>query len=139
MSFLVISSYLIASLSLGFGLFVWIKGSRKPLHSLWAFFCVCVGLWSYGLGKEVSASSLHASIAWMIVSYLGSILIPAVYLHFVMLLLNRFSKSLIVVAYGIAACLQITNFSGRLFSAAPLPPFNFYTVPRFPFYIFTLY
>src|ERR1051325_2095025 len=73
------------------------------------------------------------------VHYLGANVIPDLFLQFVCTFLDLDRKRLIQSAYGLAILLQILSFVGLEASIAPLPPFNFYTIPLPCYLIFVLY
>lgn len=122
------------------GTFVFLRGVHNPINRLWAFFCISVGLWSLGLGRMVGSQTLEQAIFWLQwVHYMGAIMIPIAFFHFVMAYLGMTKRQWLICGYGTAVILQVLNFTGLLASLDVLPPFNFYTVPKPTYVLFVMY
>lgn len=128
--------------SLLLGAFVYLKGREKGPNRIWGITSLCVSLWSLGLGMMSKAGGQQEALFWLKnVHYLGALFIPTTFLHYVLALINKTSihKKALVFGYLFTLLLQIANFSGTLATAAPLPPFSYYTRPA-PLYIpFTIF
>ena len=134
------SCLITAFLSVLLGAFVMSRGIRSNLYRLWALFCLSVATWSAGLGLLVRSSSAHEAMFWLqYVHYVGAILIPILFFHFVLQLIQVRRSVWLILGYATAALLEGLSLAGLLANVAPLPPFNFYTVPRPSYGLFVLY
>ncbi len=122
------------------GAFVFIKGIHSKTNRLWAFFCISVGFWSLGLGMMVGSTEMGQALFWLRwIHYLGAIMIPVAFFHFVLAYLGEIKRRLLLMGYGLTVSLQVLNVTGSLATLEPLPPFNFYTVPQLPYALFVGY
>ena len=129
-----------AGLSALLGLFVFAKDPRKPLNVFWCLFCLSVGTWSAGLGMMVRSATMSEALWWLKnVHYVGAIMIPIFFFHFVAIFFQLKVRRLVVLGYALTFIQQILSLGGLLASVAPLPPFNFYTIPLPSYAIFVLY
>jgi hypothetical protein len=129
-----------ALLSVLLGLFVLLKGHKRPVNVYWSLFCFSVASWSFGLGMMVHSQTFERAYFWLRwVHYAGAIMIPIFFLHFVVLYLDLKIRRFLVVGYTVAFAQQILSIGGLLASLEPLPPFTFYTVPRPAYVIFVAY
>ena len=134
------SCVIMAFLCAGFGIFVWVKGLRQPVHRLWMFFCLAVGFWSLGKGMMVRSGTFAEAYFWQQwFLYTGAIMIPIVFLHFVMVITENQLPDILTVGYLLAGVLQIMNVAGYLVSIKVQPPFNYYTDPLKFFWLFLSY
>jgi two-component system, NtrC family, sensor kinase len=124
-------------LSLLFGAFVVYMNPRGMLNILWFSVSFSVALWSIGLGMMTSALNYSSATFWLQVHYLGAILIPVVFLHFVLQFEKRSNNILLVGGYGLAALFIVFSNLGLLVDTIPRPGFNFYTEARnfYPLYV----
>ncbi len=127
-------------LSVGLGVLVWLKGMRQKIHKLWMLFCGAVGLWSLGIGFMANAKSITLAYFWQQwFCYVGAIMIPILFLHFVSLFVGANSPRVLIGGYLVALFLQIFNATGHFAAIRVQPPFNYYTLPLKSFHVFTLY
>jgi two-component system NtrC family sensor kinase len=134
------SSIATAIFSLGFGLFVLLKGIHKPVNRLWFLTTASVALWCLGMGMMVRSSDAMTANMWQeYVDYLGSIMIPIFFLHFVTLVVNQKFRFLLYSGYFAALLLEGLNLTGHLISVRIQPPFNFYTQPLPTYGFFVAY
>lgn len=129
-----------AFLSLSLGIVVLIYGHKQKISRLWAMFCFSVGLWSFGLGMMVRAQSYQTAFMWLRwVHYLGAIMIPIFFFHFVVHFLQLQKTKLLWAGYALAFIQQVISLTGNLAQLEPLKPFNYYTVPKPTYGLFVLY
>jgi len=134
------SCELTALFSLAFAFFVFFQGKRKPSHLIWCCMCLAVGTWSLGQGRSVTAPTPEESMFWLRwFDYLGAILIPVFFYHFVLLVLSIEQKWLLWSSYALAFCLEGLSLTGALYSVRSYPPFTYYTVPFPPYTLFLIY
>lgn len=127
-------------LSFVLGLFVLFKTAKAKEHLLWSCFSFSVASWSLGLAMMVRSGSSQEATFWLRwVHYLGAIMIPICFFHFASLFLNLHLKRHIQMGYLFAGLQQILSIFGFLAYVEPLPPFNFYTLPKPAYGIFVIY
>jgi len=126
--------------SAGFSVFVWLKGRDRLVNQLWALTCLAIGAWSLGLGMMTRSASWGGAYAWQTyVQYPGAIMIPILFLHFVMRVLSVRTRAVLALGYLMAALLLVLNASGRLASIHVQPPFHYYTIPLQLYRLFVVY
>ena len=99
-----------------------------------------VAVWALGLGLMASATQVQTATFYLrYIHYLGALMIPVFFLHFVLELLGitKQKKVPLCLTYAAMIVLQIFNFSGHLAYVKPIAPFNFYTQPYPSYYVFT--
>jgi signal transduction histidine kinase len=136
-----IVNYAIGSLlSFLLGLFVLYRGqSRMLTRKTWFFLCVFVSLWHAGKFL-IAISQSEASAFWAIhLMYVGAILIPPCYLHFILSILEAEKRDRFTI--GVAYCFGILAlyllFSGWFLQGVrPDPVINYYEVPASPYWIY---
>lgn len=127
------SCFITSVFSVGLGIFVYLKGPQKPANLLWFIMCISISVWALGLGMTMCTPSLESALRWTRLQYVGCNMIPVLFLHFVMKVLNIPSNRFLKINYGIAVLLQLLSLTGLLESVAPHPPYTYYTA-RGPFY-----
>jgi two-component system NtrC family sensor kinase len=120
-------------LSFLFGLFVLYRGeARGPTRKAWFFLCVFISLWHTGhFLMQIAPSELFAQMAVYPI-YVGAILIPPCYLHFILSLLDeeRKHRSLLIVCYVVGVVELILLVGGWLIAGVTYDPHGvFYEVP----------
>ena len=134
-------NYAIGSLlSLLFGLFVLYRGqSRMLTRKTWFFLCVFVCLWHAGKFLIATSESETSAFLAIRVMYVGAILIPPFYLHFILSILEaeRRDRLIIHVAYGFGVLELVLLFTGLLLQGVrPDPVISYYEVPASPYWIY---
>jgi len=122
------------------GLFVLYRGETRELtRKTWFSLCLSASLWN--AGKFLIEIAENESLAQMALYplYVGAILIPSCYLHFVLSLVAEVKKyrSALIVAY-IASVIELgLLFSGMLIEGvAYYPDVGFYEVPAGSFWLY---
>jgi len=134
-------NYAIGSLlSFLLGLFVLYRGqSRMLTRKTWFFLCLFVSVWHAGKFL-IAISQSEASAFWAIhLMYVGAILIPPCYVHFILSILETEKRDRFII--GLAYCFGILElyllFSGWLLQGVrPDPVINYYEVPASPYWIY---
>src|SRR4051812_22323844 len=91
-----------SALSFGFGIVVALNRHRAPKRSyiwLWAGFCFAVAFWSLGLGMMTRSASPETATYWLDVHYFGAILIPTLFLHFILSFLQIAEKKSTLILF----------------------------------------
>ncbi|MDD4289994.1 MAG: histidine kinase N-terminal 7TM domain-containing protein, partial [Patescibacteria group bacterium] len=134
--FFAYSSLITAIASFCIGVFVIIKNSKSKLNILWFATSFSVGIWSFGLYREVLSSSENEALFWNRILYVGAIFIPIFLYHFIINLLEIENKRiwLLFVGYIASFVFFILNFTKLFVSGVP-SSFGFkYWVKPGPFY-----
>jgi len=122
------------------GLFVLYRGETRELtRKTWFWLCLSASLWNAGKFLiEIAENETLAQMA-LYPLYVGAILIPSCYLHFVLSLVAEVKKyrSALIVAY-IASVIELgLLFSGMLIEGvAYYPDGGFYEVPARPYWLY---
>jgi len=122
------------------GLFVLYRGETRELtRKTWFSLCLSASLWNAGKFLiEIAENETLAQMA-LYPLYVGAILIPSCYLHFVLSLVAEVKKyrSALIVAY-IASVIELgLLFSGMLIEGvAYYPDVGFYEVPAGSFWLY---
>ncbi len=120
-------------LSFLLGLFVLYRGETRELtRRTWFFLCVFISIWHAGHFLMEIAQSETLAQRSIYPIYIGAILIPPCYLHFILSLLDEERKHspLLVVSYIFAAVQLALLVSGWLVDGAKFYPHGrFYEVP----------
>jgi signal transduction histidine kinase len=137
----VISSFLTAGTSFLLGLFVLL--SKLEIRKLWFLTTLCISIWSFSLGMEVSSTSYEIAFLWNRFLNLGAIFMPIFFYNFITLFLkvNKKEKILVFTGYFCALIFSIFNFFTRLFVKGVPPKAGFsYWIEVGPiYYLFFAY
>lgn len=76
-----------------FGVFCLAKNRTYRLNQLWSLSSLMIAIWSFGLGMMVSSGSLQNAHMWLVVHYIGAILIPPTFLHYTFELTEASAKT----------------------------------------------
>ena len=108
-----LSSLITGVLSLGLSIFVFLRGSRSKLNRLWAITSFLTALWSFGLCGVTFFMSYDNAFYSQVLLDISGILIPVVFLNFVIVLINRKEqlKRILYSFYIFATCLIVLSFS----------------------------
>ncbi len=94
-----------AGVSILYGCYVIIKSKRTQVAQLYFLMSMAIAVWGIGYWQWLLASTPDEAIFWLRVLTIGSLFIPAFYLHWVFSLLNvktLFSNSLLLSTYLIS-------------------------------------
>ncbi len=128
-------------ISFFFTMLVLYKNPKAKTNITWSLMGFSVAVWALGLGLMASATEVQTATFYLrYIHYLGALMIPTFFLHFVLELLGitKQKKIPLSVTYAATALLQAANLSGHLAYVKPISPFNFYTQPYPIYYGFTL-
>ncbi len=89
------------------------------------------------MGFLTGATDNQGATRWLHVHYLGAILIPVFFLHFVQVLVNKGQALILYGGYVLSGVFLFLNFTGRLADVVPKAQFSFYTAPlaAYPAYV----
>ena len=113
MSFWALAALINALTATGFGLFVYINNKRNPTNIAWGLFSATIAFWSYSYFFWQISNQESLALFWCKVLTMGSIFIPAVFLHFILIWLDMYNsrKKLLVFCYSISIIAFILNFT----------------------------
>ncbi len=124
--------------SLSFGFLVIYKNWRDTINRV--FFLLMIGMivWSFGYWQWLSSAGHDSALFWTRILSVGSTLIPAFYLHWVLLLLGRPKiKRLLVFVYFLAGLFLMFSFSDLFVKdVAPRLSFPFWPQPGLLYHIY---
>ncbi len=137
MSAFTLSCLLTGSISFAFGLFVTLNHPTARTNRLWGLASLSVAIWSTGLGFVAYATDYQNAIQWLHVHYVGAILIPVFFLHFVEALVQKDRAYIRYAVYSLGGVFLFLNFTHRLVDVVPKAPFSYYTAPlaAYPAYV----
>ena len=141
----IFSFYCIASAFcyLIFGIFCLIKNRTRRINQLWSISSLMIAIWSFGLGMMVSADSFQIAQTWLVIHYLGAILIPPTFLHYTFELTEtstRIKKQLLFWYPLFLSFLFLNFFKQDLIVrvSAHKPFFHYYTDVAPLYYVYTI-
>jgi len=108
--------------------FVFFKGPKKKLNYIYSAWALCVGLWSFFLVLNILAPTQEMAALWCHALHIWAIILPAVYVHFVLLFLGRYEKkqALVYALYIASAILVVIDFTPWFLTAVFREKFNFF-------------
>ncbi|MFH1202240.1 MAG: ATP-binding protein [Candidatus Omnitrophota bacterium] len=125
--------------SLALGIFVFFSNRKQTVNKIFFIFCLCIAEWSFcqswigWIGKE------NLVLLFGKLEHIGVILIPVLFLHFVVKLLNIKKAFILKSAYVIAIIFLLT-FPSKLYLNKVIPnQFIKYSFFVGPLYILTWY
>jgi len=135
----IISCAFAGTLSLLLGIFVYLRNKTSNVSKVGMFLNFGVGLWTWSLfGRELSIEKTTA-LFFIRLSYVGVIFIPAIFLHFVSLIIKEVKYKLILPVYALFLIFLIFN-STPLFikDAGPILSFHYYGIPGVIYPLFVI-
>ena len=129
--------YLIASLltalsSLLLGSYVFLRNKKRILNITYFLFNISIAIWSFGFAMTITAPDKTMGLFWVRFLNVGAILIPGLFLHFILALLeiDKKKRALLKFTYFIISIILVFNFTDLLIKdVAPKLFFNYYSVP----------
>src|SRR5439155_20606422 len=110
------------------------------INFLWCMVCFSVADWSFGQGMLVRSASFAEAYFWTRwVHHTGAIMIPAVFFHFVVSVMNLKMPRTVWLHYVIAAVLLVMDVSGSLMTVKLSPPFTYFASPLPNYRLFVAY
>jgi signal transduction histidine kinase len=103
----------VAVLTAVVGAVMFLLGSER-LHYVWGFFCVAVCIWMGAFFMLSQASDPLTATYWWRVSYIGIILIPFTYFHFVLEYTHKSKFLPVMLLYSFAFLLIVVNLTTNL-------------------------
>jgi len=102
--------------NLGISFLVYTKGRSSKLAKIWAVFTLCVAIYGFGGFMASGAKNYDSAFFWWRFSYVGVILLPALFTHFVYTFLEIRRSVLVNIVYFMTIIIWFANiFSKSLF------------------------
>jgi len=137
-----VSALITAVSSIFFGLFVYFSGEKTKLNLSWLFASSVIGLWSLGFFGLVFSTNISTAWFWQYILDIGGICIPILYFNFLLHLLKRDKKLMVLQVFALLAAtfLIILNFT-TLYKTGVSPKFgiNYWIDPGRLYFLFPLY
>lgn len=131
---------LVTTLSnLAFASFVYFKNRRGLVNKIYPLFSLSIGTWSLGWFKMISSTNLTEASHWANIASVGSVFIPAFFLHFIFVISDiiEHRRKILIANYILAFIFLFFCYFTNLFikDIAPIFLFKYYMRPG-PIYIF---
>ncbi|NTV29620.1 MAG: hypothetical protein HGA80_06025, partial [Candidatus Omnitrophica bacterium] len=121
--------------ALASGVFVFIRNRGSLVNKTWLGTALTSAIWSLGYCAMISSATEQMAWWGCWVLHAASVFIPALHLHFVLALLNRHRRGVLIFAYLFSLVLFLVNPS-KLFIQSVVPRFGFhYCCTAGPIYI----
>lgn len=136
------SSYVTAAVSTLFGIFVFLKSSRRSINRAFFLLAASVSCWAFFVARMISESSAQKALLWSELEHYGVILIPPAYYHFACSVLEIVEqrRQFIRIGYALAIPFFILNaFHLLVAQVSPKSYFNFYENPTGLYNLLLLY
>ena len=140
-----ISGLLIGISSLLFGIFVFVKNRTSKINRLFTLLVISVTIWGLGSYKVGLTIDPSEALFWWRITYIGIILIPVLFCHFVYLFLELKKRKLLYLIYFFGLfflILEWTPWADLFFGEANITLFFsslYFVYPRtflFTFFVF---
>jgi len=97
----------------GFGLFVYLNNKKNPTNISWGLFSATIAFWSYNYFLWQISNQESLALFWCRALTMGSIFIPIVFLHFLLIWLDMYNskKKLLIFCYFISLVASVLNFT----------------------------
>lgn len=104
-----ISNILTAATSSAMSIFVLTRSRNNRLCRIWAAFAACVAIYGTGAFMASSAADERSAFIWWQISYVGVIMLPALFLHFVYAFLDLRRYYLPILIYAMSFMILATD------------------------------
>ncbi len=123
--------FVTAVFSLLLGLFVLLQNRKAPVNQAWAMFTLIMAFAFFSFVNLITSSSKSDALFWDKLLYIGFILLPVFFLHFVLEILGVYNekKMLMFYSYGTAALFVFIMVFTRSFitDIGPKMEFSYWT------------
>ena len=127
------------AVSLAIALLAMAYSKNRPVNKIFALLATAVGIWSFGLFNHTLSNNPESAMFWSKFLHTAAIFIPALYLNFILELLNRRNYVTIGVSYSVCLILVILLNFTNLFIREVSPIIKFSYFPKgglvYSFYI----
>lgn len=145
--FFKISFLLGAILPFFVGLAVFSKGKEKSINISFFFLSISSAVWSIGFLFLLNSTSYNTAYIWRLFMDFGSILLPAFWVHFVLIILdqNKINVKVLFLSYLVAIIIVSLNIMEIFYPGIfiiklePKLIFDYYPTAGFGYYLLILY
>jgi len=134
-----LSCLLTAVISLGLGLFVYLKNRKQFTNKIWCLLSTSIFVWEFGYFMLLLSTDKAKAVFWTRVLYFGATLIPVFFLDFVhsFLGLREVRKKLLKCVYGVGVILLSLNLTPYFIKdTVPKLSFRYYPQPGIGYHLF---
>lgn len=131
-----LASSLTAASTFLLGALVFWKNYKRRLNLLYFFWAFSVGFWSLALVFNIFSSNFASAIFWSKILHFWAILLPPIYVHFVLLFLqkeNKF-KRFIIIIYLLSFITILLDFSPWFLTSTYREKFHFFVTKPLALY-----
>lgn len=91
-------------------MFMLIKGGERKENRIWGYFCFFAFIWQVGSVGFSTTTSKDMAFFWWQIAHIGTIVVPAMFFHFVCSYLGLKKRWLIFSAYSLVGIFLVYNF-----------------------------
>jgi len=117
--------YLLSFTAVALGIFVYKNNTKAVVNRVWLFLSLNIAICCIGFAGAISSTDKAIALFWGRFIYLGTILIPVSFLHFVIAILNIRNKKKVLKFGYIISCIFLSFTYTNLLIKDVEPKFNF--------------
>lgn len=128
--------------ALALGLFVFLKKKKSALHRVFALLNLAIAVWALSYWQWLIASEKSTALFWTRILTIGSTFIPILFLHWILLVLNKTKqkKNLVRLGYLMTAFFLLFSFSPLLVKdVEPTHGFPFWPTPGILYHFYIIF
>ncbi|MCG2690397.1 ATP-binding protein [Candidatus Parcubacteria bacterium] len=128
--------------ALALGLFVFFKKKKSALHRVFALLNMAIAVWALSYWQWLIASEKSVALFWTRILTIGSTFIPILFLHWILLVLNKEKekKKLLILGYLMSAFFLLFSFSPLLVKGVePSHNFPFWPIPGILYHFYIIF
>ena len=128
--------------ALALGLFVFFKKKKSDLHRIFALLNLAIAVWALSYWQWLITSEKSVALFWTKILTIGSTFIPILFLHWILLVLNKEKekKKLLILGYLMSAFFLLFSFSPLLVKGVePSHNFPFWPVPGILYHFYIIF
>ncbi|MFA5087705.1 MAG: ATP-binding protein [Candidatus Omnitrophota bacterium] len=138
-----IAPFLVASLTLILGFFLYFLERRSPLNRSLLYFCVAAAVWLYSCVLILTAKEIPAAFFWSRFLFAGFVMVPAALFHISAVLPGQYfkQKTLVISVYLLAGLFAVVSQQASVLAGVKSCYFGYYPKAgalQFPSLIFFL-
>ena len=104
-----ISNLLIGFTSLAISLFVFVKGPKNKTNRIWCILAISISVYGFGAYMGSFSTESETALFWWQIAYIGIIMIPVLFMHFVYSFLFIKRPYLLKITYIVTIILWLLN------------------------------
>ncbi len=124
------------------GLIVFLKRKRSVLHIIFALLNVVIAIWALSYWRWLLADNHDQALFWVRMLSIGSTLIPVLFLHWILVLINEAEKKklLLILCYIMTAVFLSVSFSSMFVKdVKEVFGFPYWPEPGFIYHLYVLF